>query len=446
MKRVRAFSQLGFLFIHSLWTWVLVLGYAGWSSAGTITVDLSLDQGMITHRANGYLVSLESAQPSLDDIRPLRPTSFRGSSRHVLQNYERLQDVGVKEFQLTLGYVFQDLSKDIFDINRIGLDGDYTPWIRHIDHVIDQVLERRLSVLWDIYNEPDLAMPPMAQNGRLQEGWKMAYQRIKERIPEALVVGPSVSRYRFLKPLLEWSQAHQVLPDIVAYHEYGDPSEAGTYVEDLRDYLGARRLSRPISVNEILGQESWTIAGYTVGVLAAYERADILSAMRACWPDPQDMSRENVENTCDNPTLGGLLYVDRQMKRPGWHIYKAYAEMQGIKVAAITDSPSLHALATLDNTSGTLRLLLGKYGDYSGGETRVTLKHADLLIASQIKKTLHVCAYQIPDVGSGPLESPVLALDQTLSFEEAVVSFTLQQFYHSDAYEVVISPFHQCPR
>ena len=65
---------------------------------------------------------------------------------------------------------------------------------------------------------------------------------------------------------------------------------------------------------------------------------------------------------------------------------------------------------------------------------------------SQNKKTLHVCAYQIPDVGSGPLESPVLALDQTLSFEEAVVSFTLQQFYHSDAYEVVISPFHQCPR
>jgi hypothetical protein len=72
----------------------------------------------------------------------------------------------------------------------------------------------------------------------------------------------------------------------VAYHEYGDPFGAITYVDDLRAYLKARGLARPISVNEIPGQESWTNAGYTAGVIAAYERADIMSAMRSCWPGP----------------------------------------------------------------------------------------------------------------------------------------------------------------
>ncbi|MDP9132900.1 MAG: hypothetical protein M3M98_07200 [Nitrospirota bacterium] len=422
----------------------IVLVCAAWSRAGTIKVDLDVEQGAMNHRASGYLVSVDPSQPSMDLVLPLKPTSFRGNAGHILHNYDRLKEAGVTEFQLTLGLVFHHLALQIFDINQIGMDGNFTPWLDHVDHVIDQVMERRLSVLWDIYNEPDLAARPIGENERLKEGWRLAYQHIKQRIPGALIVGPSVSRHRLLKPFLEWSQAHEVFPDVVAYHEYGDPSEAGAYVDEVRSYLEARGLARPISVNEILGQESWTNAGYTAGVVAAYERADILSAMRACWPDPQDTSRDHVENTCDNPTLDGLLYVDRLAKRPGWHIYRTYAEMQGMRVAATTDRPSLHALAALDKTSGTLRLLLGKYGDYSTEETKVILQHLDRVFLTWQGRAMHLCAEQIPDVGSGPLDSPILTIDQTLSEVSEELSFTLPQFYHSDAYRIVVGPFEHC--
>ena len=412
--------------------------------AGTIMVDLAVEQGPMNHRANGYLVSIEPTEPGMELILPLKPTSFRGNAGYVFKNYDRLKQAGVTEFQLTLGLVFQDLPLKIFDINQIGVDGNYGPWLTHVDRIIDEVIERRLSVLWDIYNEPDLAAPAINENERLKEGWRLAYRRIKERIPGAEIVGPSVSRYRFLKPFLEWSHAHDLFPDVVAYHEYDDPSNAPGLVEDLRNYLKGRGLARPISVNEILGQESWTIAGYTVGVIAAYERADILSAMRSCWPDPQDTSRDKVENTCDNPTLDGLLYVDRQSKRPGWHIYKAYAEMQGIRAYSMTDNPKLHALAAVDHASGTLRLLLGKYEDYSTEDTRVILKHAGRLLTGGTDAALHVCAEQIPDVGSGPLAHTVLTLNQSLAVQDEDVSFTLPQFYHSDAYQVVVSPSPYC--
>ncbi len=411
--------------------------------AGTITVDLAVEQGPMNHRANGYLVSIEPSQPSMDLILPLKPTSFRGNAGYIFHNYDRLKEAGVTEFQLTLGLVFHHLALQIFDINQIGRDGDFSPWLAHVDHIVDQVIERKLSVLWDIYNEPDLAAVPMNENERLKEGWRLAYRRIKERLPHALIVGPSVSRYRLLKPFLEWSRERGVFPDVVAYHEYGHPSGALEFVHDLRAYLKAQGLERPISVNEVLGQESWTNAGYTAGVIAAYERADVLSAMRACWPDPQDTSRDWVENTCDNPTLDGLLYVDRQSKRPTWHIYKTYADMQGVRLYTMTDNPGLHALAAFDKAPGTLRLLLGKYDERSGDETKILLQNVGQIFATRPGSTLHLCAEQIPDVGSGPLEAPVLMLDRDLPVEDTV-SFTLPQFNHSDAYRVTLGPFQTC--
>jgi len=425
-------------------THALLLFCATGSQAGTIMVDLGVEQGPMNHRANGYLVSIEPAEPSMELILPLKPTSFRGNAGYVFKNYDRLKQAGVTEFQLTLGLVFKDLPLQIFDINQIGEDGSYEPWLAHVDRIIDQVVDRQLSVLWDIYNEPDLATLPINDNERLKEGWRLAYQRIKHRIPGAQVVGPSVSRYRLLKPFLEWSHEHGVFPDVVAYHEYDDPSHASGLVDDLRNYLARRGLSRPISVNEILGQETWTIAGYTVGVIAAYERANILSAMRSCWPDPQDMSRDRVENTCDNPTLDGLLYVDRQSKRPGWHIYKSYAEMEGVRLYTMTDSPKLHALAAFEKASGTLQLLMGKYEEYSTADTTVILKNAKRVLPVDQGSSLHLCAEQIPDTGSGPLASTVVTLDRALPLVEEDVSFSLPQFYHSDAYRVVVSPVSGC--
>jgi hypothetical protein len=411
---------------------------------GTVIVDLGIERGSMNHRANGYLVSIEPNQPSTDLILPLKPGSFRGNAGYVFQNYDRLKEAGVSEFQLTLGLVFHHLAQQIFDINQIGLEGDYSPWLNHIDRIIDQVTARNLSVWWDIYNEPDLAAVPIENNERIKEGWRLAYRRIKQRLPGAVIVGPSVSRYRLLKPFLEWSKAQAVFPDVVSYHEYGDPAGALAYVQDLRSYLAGKGLKRPISVNEVLGQESWTIAGYTAGVIAAYEQADISSAMRACWPEPQDTSMNGTENTCDNPTLDGLLYIDRQAKRPSWHIYQTYADMTGVRFDTVTNSQKLHALAAFDESSGVLRLLLGKYEDYSGDETKVVVKNLSRRFSAREHDTLRFCAERIPDVGSGPLSAPVVTINEKLAIVDDEVSVSLPEFYHSDAYRLVISASGPC--
>ncbi len=410
------------------------------SSAVTITVDLAAEEGPMSHRANGYLVSVEPDSPPSDLIEPLRPRSFRGSAGYVFRNYERLQRLGVEEFQLTLGLIFADFSDSIFNINRIGKDGDYGPWIAHVHKIVDEVEARKLSVIWDIYNEPDRADIPIGNNERLKEGWRLAYHIIKQRLPDAVIVGPSVAYYSALQPFLEWSCNEGVFPDVVAYHEYGDPAGAPAYLDDLRRFLAAKGLSRPISVNEILGQDFWMIPGYVAGVLATYERAGILSAMRSCWPDVQDTSRLQRDNTCENPTLDGLLYVDGASKRPGWHIYKTYAEMQGIRISSFTGSSRTHALASVDASQRSVHLLVGKYEESALDETHVLIKNVSRVsFLAERTGRVQVRAERIPDVGSAPLESLPVTVDACVPVEGDQADFVLPVFARMDAYRVVVS-------
>jgi hypothetical protein len=408
------------------------------SSAVTVAVDLAVQEGPVSHRANGYLVSVEPDSPATELIEPLRPTSFRGSAGYVFRNYERLRRMGVDEFQLTLGLVFGELASGIFNINRIGDQDDYGPWIAHVHKIIDQAEERKVSVIWDIYNEPDLADVPISRNERLKKGWQLAYRIIKERQPNALIVGPSVAYYAALRPFLEWSRDEEVFPDVVAYHEYGDPAGVPGYLDSLRAFLSQNRLARPISVNEILGQDYWMIPGYTAGVLAAYERAGIQSAMRSCWPDVQDTSRLQRDNTCENPNLDGLLYVDRRSKRPGWHIYKSYADMQGQRVFAVTDSPKTHALASVDTIKGNALVLMGKFDEPA--EVRLLVRNVSRAPSLAGSTGLRIYGERIPDVGSAPLESLPVTLDVCLPIKADHVDVTLTEFGRLDAYRVTMSP------
>lgn len=419
---------------------MVLLGSPICSSAVTVTVDFAVEEGSMSHRANGYLVSVEPDSPASDLIEPLRPTSVRGNAGFIFGNYERLRRMGVDEFQLTLGLIFGELAGRIFDINRIGENDDYEPWTAHVHKLVDEVKARRVEVIWDIYNEPDRANVPIGNNDRLKKGWQLAYRIIKERLPGALIVGPSVAYYANLRPFLEWSRDEQVFPDVVAYHEYGDPAGAPAYLDDLRAFLSVNGLSRAISVNEVLGQEYWMIPGYQAGVLATYERAGIQSAMRACWPDVQDTSRLQRDNTCENPTLDGLLYVDRQSKRPGWHIYKTYADMQGDRISAVTDSPKTHVLASADASKRLAHLLIGKYEEPAGDETRVVMRNLSRAPFLAGSNGVRVRAERISDVGSAPLETLPVTLDACVRVDGEEVGVLLPEFARMDAYRVTMSP------
>ena len=92
-----------------LFVFGVLLGLVPQVWSATVTIDLGIEKGPMNHRANGYLVSVEPNEPSTDLILPLKPGSFRGNAGYIFQNYDRLKELGVSEFQLTLGLVFHYL-------------------------------------------------------------------------------------------------------------------------------------------------------------------------------------------------------------------------------------------------------------------------------------------------------------------------------------------------
>ena len=61
---------------------------------------------------------------------------------------------------------------------------------------------------------------------------------------------------------------------------------------------------------------------------------------------------------------------------------------------------------------------------------------------------MQLCAEQIPDVGSRPLDAPVLAFDLDLSVLLKKPPSTSPKFFHSDAYRIAVGPIqhYQTPR
>ena len=110
-----------------------------------------------------------------------------------------------------------------------------------------------------------------------------------------------------------------------------------------------------------------------------------------------------MENTCDNPTLDGLLYVDRRSTRPGWHIYKTYADMRGVGVFTMTDSPTRSTPSrrwtVCRHVAAARRKIWGLFerrnqSDHQNSRGKVVPVQGE---------DVHVCAERIPDVGSAPL-------------------------------------------
>ncbi|MBX3345523.1 MAG: hypothetical protein KF806_09395, partial [Nitrospira sp.] len=60
MVRRTAVRRLVLICLAAVGLWMLLIVQ---SHAGTIVVDLSVEQGPMHHRANGYLVSIEPTEP-----------------------------------------------------------------------------------------------------------------------------------------------------------------------------------------------------------------------------------------------------------------------------------------------------------------------------------------------------------------------------------------------
>lgn len=361
---------------------------------------------------------------------------FRGHSDFVYPSYNRLVDAGVTSFQLVLSLFFN--GPDIFNHQTLGVKGNFAEWNQFILNKVNEVKSRGFKKIhYDIYNEPDISAIPIQDNNynnNLMEGWKQAYQTIRKNHPDAIIVGPSVAYRRFLDGFLLKARDLNVLPDIVSYHNYGDPASVVNEVNEIRQFLKSNGISdRPISANEIINEARWSEPGYVAGTLAAFDRAEIDSASHSCWNDSGD-------SNCNNNQLDGLFTPGGSQPRAGWQVYKAYGNLAGKIVSSSSVSDRVDVIASLDKASSRATVLIGKYGNDFREGTSVNLfgLNANSNLVGATNK-VHVRIELIPHTGLSPQLSTTVISDSDLPVNEEQVQISIPKLGISDAVVIYLS-------
>lgn len=254
--------------------------------------------------------------------------------------------------------------------------GSVTPWANWDNYrswivsSIQQVQAAGLKVDdWEVYNEPDhmttdyypAAEAATVTPDRLLTQFLVAYNAIRSVLPNANIIGPSVSVWTenptptsFSMPqFLNFSATNQLSLAAISWHfNGGAPQAIEDQVAEARGMISSLpALGNPkIFINEFEPEQLQRIPGWDVEYLAALTNAKVDSAGRSCWA-----------GDCWAPVLDGLLASDGSSTLPDFWARVAYGQMTGTMVAASETSDSVGVLSSLNSAGNQVNVLLG-YG------------------------------------------------------------------------------------
>jgi len=385
------------------------------SSAETVTVDLGVDRGAVTYRASGFLTGHNDNTVPSSLFVPLKLKMWRNGHGDVANPYASQMPAG-SQAQYIIG-------GDCYLCSSIN-NGDYSSWVSFVQTTVNTCLASGIPFEWDIWNEPnnDLAVT------QFEEAWREAVVTIRALSPGAVIVGPSLNGFAqsYLQAFLLYARDHNVLPDVLSWHEFTYPTDMTGNIAAIRAWMVSNGINVPrISINEMVGPNFTFSPGPHVWYFAAAERAGIDSAAHACWQDV------NGIDDCSPATLDGLLSPIDQSTRSTWWATKAYAAITG-RLTDVIPGATTDGVAGKDAASSSAQILVGRF---SGGTDtiEVLVKNVSQVISGS---SVHVHAEQIPYSGTNALSVPTPVIDADYTVSGNQLSVLLPNFGGLDAYTV----------
>jgi len=408
----------------------------------TVVVDLSSDEGPVTYRASGFLHGMSAEQPPDQLVAPLKPKLFRDwadGRAGVFATNRRVRRLGATQ-QLSVCDSWGDRYGFTRSQHWPGDGGDWREWENLVADLVTRTKGQGCVVEWDIWNEPDTDTFWGRDRAQWLEAWRRGYLKIREFDPHAVIVGPSLASYdrQVLLDFLTYAKAHNVLPDVLSWHEFGWDEQNGArqiaeHTAEMRALMAERGINMErISLNEIIGPDCQLRPGPTVAFFAAVEAARVDSACHACW----DEATGEISN-CDNISLDGLLTPTYKEPRATWWAYKSYADMTG-QLVAVTRSASVDGLAAFDGAIPSAVILLGRQG---AGTTPVTLRieHLPAALSPGSSGKVRVRVEHLPDLEWRALPEPIVVSDGSMEAGLRALDVRIESFAPGDAYVIRLS-------
>ncbi|MFJ1970114.1 cellulosome protein [Streptomyces sp. NPDC087903] len=254
--------------------------------------------------------------------------------------------------------------------------------------------------------------------------WKDMYRLIKGLDPGARVAGPNTCvLYPEVRSFLEFAKTHDVLPDVVTWHELSSPAEVRTSVAEYRVLereLGIGPL--PVNLNEYAHNYHLSVPGQMVQWIAAVEESKVDADM-AYWNIAGNLNDSAVEANKGNGQ---------------WWLFNAYGQLTGDTVRVTAPHPdaqyTLQGVAALDRAKRQARLLFGG----ASGAAELVFEHVDPLVFGT---TVHARLLEIPWTGQvGAAAQPSPLGDRELPVRDGRVTLHVGDLQEMSAYQLVLAP------
>ncbi|HLH47546.1 MAG TPA: hypothetical protein VKV25_10320 [Acidimicrobiales bacterium] len=281
--------------------------------------------------------------------------------------------------------------------------------------------------------------------------------------PNAKIVAPSEESYSasdlqsFLQAISQVNQTRQqagkapVVFNAISWHELGTvPDQVVSDVagfNQLLDSIDLYGMPRPsVQINEFGNPSTAHIPGSFVAWASAFQSASVANAGLSCW--------SYAFNDDCNSGLDGLLETDGQTTYPDYWAHWLYARMDGSDIATSvaqagqSDPPSVTALATRDDATRSVDVLLGQLDTGAVWPATVTLEVDDfpfLRDGTVTATVLHVPNYWNATTGTDqPLAAPMRVYDGPVAVRDGVVHLSTaqlppQEFQAGDVFAVRLS-------
>lgn len=352
-------------------------------SAGTATVDLSVDHGPARALGSGFIYGFPDNGTSASTKIPghfLTEIGFRtsraggaqidadGWSAGGLEGYQARFDSALSNYRTTrlYGGDFILLPHDIWGADGgqgeeavyPGDDGDWTSMEAFLTRLTADMKASNMlaGVAVDLWNEPDLDIFWNRTWDQYLEYWHRSFAMFRELLPEVNISGPAMAHSPNLtdEKWQEWcamAAEQDSIPDIYSWHQIGDwEREPDTTVPDFNTLREKHDLpERPIDINEYAWpteQNPGTSAWY----LSQLERHD-LRGLRANWGSGSDL-HDFLGNLIANTSVG-QYYPNGE-----WQLYKYYAEMKGERVETKASDDLLFDVFAVSSDEG-VRVIAG---------------------------------------------------------------------------------------
>ncbi|MFF1308216.1 cellulosome protein [Streptomyces sp. NPDC058307] len=254
--------------------------------------------------------------------------------------------------------------------------------------------------------------------------WEAAYRLIRDSDPDARVAGPNTCiLYPEVRDFLEFAKAHDVLPDIVTWHELSSPAEVRTNIAKYRDLereLGIGPL--PVNINEYAHNYHVSVPGQMIQWIAAIEESKV-DADLAYWNIAGNLNDSAVEANKANGQ---------------WWLYNAYGQLTGNTVRVLAPHPdaqyTLQGVATLDRDKRQARAVFGG----AGGAADIVFEGVDAEVFGTV---VHARLVEITWTGQvGSSAQPSRLQDGELPVGNGKVTLSLAGLDEMSAYQVILSP------